>query len=95
MDKKHRRHHYQSKPRDGIAEAILRTPRVEEQTNGETVYLNNLIQNRTPVVVTLLDNVEIAGWIEYYDKNFIRVTRNREPNVFVFKEKIKYISERR
>lgn len=95
MDKKHRRHRHQSRPRDGIADAILRSPRVEEQTNGETVYLSNLIQNRTPVVVTLLNNVVITGWIEYYDKNFIRITRDREPNVFVFKEKIKYIAERR
>ena len=94
MSRRDRRGHAHGRWRDGIAESILRSHHVEEQTNAETRYLTHLIRNRTPVVVKLLNNEEIIGWIEYYDRNFIRVTRDAEPNVFVFKDNIKYIFER-
>ena len=45
-------------------------------------------------MVKLLNNEEIEGWIEYYDKRFIRVTRNRDANMFIYKHQIKYIRER-
>lgn len=94
MSRRDRRGHSHGRWRDGIADSILQSHHVEEQTNAETRYLTNLIRNRTPIVVKLLNNEEISGWIEYYDRNFIRVTRDTEPNVFVFKDNIKYIFER-
>ncbi len=93
MRRKNRRGRFHGRSRDGIAEMVLRSPRVDEQTNAEALYLQYLIRNRSPVVVKLVSDEEITGWIEYYDKNFIRVTRHREPNVFVFKDKIKYLWE--
>jgi sRNA-binding regulator protein Hfq len=72
---------------------ILHPRQAEEQTSGEVNYLADLIQNRTPVIVKLTNGEEISGWIEYYDRNFIRVTRSNQPNVFVYKDKIKYIQE--
>ena len=36
---------------------------------------------------------EVAGTIEYYDQSFIRITRDGEPNLFIFKHDIKYIQE--
>ena len=36
---------------------------------------------------------EVAGVIEYYDQSFIRLTRDGEPNLFIFKHEIKYIQE--
>ena len=35
----------------------------------------------------------VAGTIEYYDQSFIRITRDGEPNLFIFKHDIKYIAE--
>jgi sRNA-binding regulator protein Hfq len=93
MSKKGRGGHLRSRWRDGIADSILRSSQVEEQTFAEPRYLNNLIQDRTPVVVKLVNNEEISGWIEYYDKNMIRVTRDGQANIFLFKEQIKYIVE--
>ncbi|PYV38909.1 MAG: hypothetical protein DMG06_24500 [Acidobacteria bacterium] len=94
MSKRDRRGHRPGRWRDGIADSILQSRHVDEQTHAEIRYLTNLIRNRTPVVVKLLDGKEIEGWVEYYDKNFIRVTRGKEPNIFVFKDKIKYIFEK-
>ena len=35
----------------------------------------------------------VRGWIEYYDKNMVRVTREGAPNLFIFKHEIMYITE--
>jgi host factor-I protein len=52
-----------------------------------------LIDNGTPVRVKLVDGEEVAGTIEYYDQSFIRLTRDGEPNLFIFKHDIKYLTE--
>ncbi len=39
------------------------------------------------------DGEEVTGVIEYYDQSFIRLTRQGEPNLFIFKHDIKYITE--
>lgn len=64
-----------------------------EQTFEEVRYLKQLIEHRTPVRVRMSDNQEIDGVIEFYDVNFIRVTRENAPNLFLFKHDIKYIYE--
>lgn len=43
--------------------------------------------------VKMMDGEEVAGTIEYYDQSFIRLTRDGEPNLFIFKHDIKYIQE--
>lgn len=43
--------------------------------------------------VKMNDGEEVAGTIEYYDQSFIRLTRNGQPNLFIFKHDIKYIQE--
>lgn len=41
----------------------------------------------------MTDGEEVSGIIEYYDQSFIRLTRQGEPNLFIFKHEIKYIQE--
>ena len=91
--RRHRKVPSTGRQRDYIAEMILKSSRVEEQTNAEVHYLTRLIQNKIPVLVKLTNDEEINGWIEYYDKSFIRVTRGSDPNVFIYKDQIKYIVE--
>jgi host factor-I protein len=67
--------------------------RPPEQTHEEVRYIKHLIDNHIPVRVRLLDNEEVTGTIEYYDASFIRITREPEPNLFIFKHEIKYICE--
>ena len=74
---------------------MLRLPRVQEQTHAETLYLTHLVQEKTPVIVKLVNDDEISGWIEYYDKDFIRLTRDNAPNAFIYKAQIKFIIENR
>ena len=51
------------------------------------------IEDRVPVCVKLSDNQLVEGTIEFYDATFIRLTRQGEPNLFLFKHDIKYIAE--
>ena len=64
-----------------------------EQTFEEVKYLRYLIDNEIPVRIRLSSNEEVEGLIEFYDANFIRLTRNNAPNLFLFKHDIKYLYE--
>jgi host factor-I protein len=70
-----------------------KSPRPPEQTWEEARYLKALIENATPVRVKLRDGEEVVGAVEYYDQSFIRLTREGEPNLFIFKHDIKYLAE--
>ncbi len=43
--------------------------------------------------VKLVDGEVVRGWIEYYDRDMIRLTREGAPNLFIFKHDIMYIAE--
>ena len=69
-----------------------RTPPPEE-TSEEAAFLKNLGEKQKPVNVKLMDGQTFRGWVEYYDKNMIRLTRDGAPNLFIFKHEIMYIAE--
>lgn len=62
-----------------------------EQTNAESYYYLKQMQGRTSMVVVLTDGTELVGWIEWYDKNCIKLNRNDAPNLLLFKHSIKFI----
>ncbi len=64
-----------------------------EDTGMEPTYLKALGEKQTPVVVKLHSGETVRGWIEYYDVNMIRLTREGVPNLFIFKHEIMYIAE--
>jgi len=70
-----------------------KSSRAPEQTFEEIKYLKRLIESATPVRVKLSGGGEVVGVIEYYDHSFIRITRDGEPNLFIFKHDIKYLME--
>lgn len=64
-----------------------------EQTFEEVRYLRHLSEKHVPVCVRLTDNSEVKGTIEFYDVEFVRLTREGEPNLFLYKHDIKYLYE--
>ena len=64
-----------------------------DQTLEEVNFLKRLIENRVKVRVRLSDNQEVDGIIEFYDVDFIRLTREGKPNLFLYKHDIKYLYE--
>ncbi len=69
-----------------------RTPPPEE-TFEEASFLKALGEKQKPVSVKLMDGQTVSGWIEYYDKHMVRLTREGAPNLFIFKHEIMYIAE--
>ena len=64
-----------------------------DHTYQESRYLQHLVEQRVPVRVRLSDNQEVEGVVEFYDTHFIRLTRTGAPNLFLFKQDLKYLYE--
>ena len=50
-------------------------------------------EKQTPVSIKLMGGEVVRGWIEYYDRRMVRLTREGAPNLFIFKHEIAYIAE--
>ncbi len=64
------------------------------ETGQETLYLRFLSEKQVRVNVKLRDGENLSGWIEYFDDTMIRLTREGQPNLFIYKHQIRTISER-
>jgi len=62
-----------------------------EVTNAENFYYIKQMSSKTPMVIIMTDGEEIRGCIEWYDKSCLKVNREGEPNLLVFKSNIKYM----
>ena len=80
-------------PRSPSVPGKVSQAKAPDQTLEEVNFLKHLIENRVRVRVRLSDNQEVDGIIEFYDTHFIRVTREGEPNLFLYKHDIKYLYE--
>ncbi len=69
-----------------------RTPPPDD-THEEAAYLKLLGEKQRPVRIKLMDGTVVHGWIEYYDRRMVRLTREGAPNLFIFKHEIAYIAE--
>lgn len=63
------------------------------ESGQEALYLRFLSEKQVPVHVKLRDGEVVRGWIEYFDERMIRLTRDGEPNLFIYKEQIHTICE--
>ena len=62
-----------------------------EQTNAENFYYQKQMQSKTPMVIVLRDGEEVHGYIEWYDKNCIKLNRSGSANLMIYKPAIKYM----
>ena len=62
-----------------------------EQTNAEEFYYVKQMAAKTPMVVVLNNDEELSGWIEWYDKNAIKLNRHHGPNLLILKRNIRYM----
>jgi len=63
----------------------------QESTHAEYFYYLKQINNKVPMVIVLNDGEKLHGFIEWYDKNCIKLNRVDEPNLLIFKHSIKYL----
>ena len=62
-------------------------------TGQEALYLRSLSERQVTVHIKLRDGETVTGWIEYFDDRMIRLTRQNKPNLFIYKEQIRTITE--
>ena len=62
-----------------------------EQTNAENFYYLKQMQSKTSMTIVMKDGEVLKGVIEWYDKTCLKVNREGEPNLLVFKSNIKYM----
>ena len=62
-----------------------------EQTNAEQFYFSKQMQSKTSMVVVLTDGERLEGVVEWYDRNCIKLNRDNEPNLLLYKHSIKYL----
>jgi host factor-I protein len=63
------------------------------ETGQEGLYLRSLSDRQVVVNIKLRDGETVRGWIEYFDDSMLRLTRENQPNLFIYKHQIRSISE--
>jgi host factor-I protein len=63
------------------------------ETGQEALYLRSLSDRQIVVTIKLRDGETVRGWIEYFDDAMLRLTREGQPNLFIYKHQIRSISE--
>ena len=63
------------------------------ETGQEALYLRSLSERQVVVNIKLRDGETVRGWIEYFDDSMLRLTRENLPNLFIYKNQIRTISE--
>lgn len=63
------------------------------ETGQEGLYLRSLSDRQVIVNIKLRGGETVRGWIEYFDDAMLRLTRENQPNLFIYKQQIRSISE--
>lgn len=78
-------------PRKAAAGSQQRRQVPPDQTNAENFYYVKQMQSKTPMVITLKDGEVIRGVIEWYDRSCLKLNREGDPNLMLYKSNIKYM----
>jgi sRNA-binding regulator protein Hfq len=60
-------------------------------TFAENYYYLKQMNKKTPMAVVFTDGEVLEGYIEWYDRNCIKLNRDNAPNMLVYKSHVKYI----
>ncbi len=76
---------------DAATRSVRRKSAPPEQTSAEEYYYLKQMSSKAPMVVMLTNDEELVGWIEWYDKDAIKLNRTRAPNLMILKHNIRYM----
>jgi sRNA-binding regulator protein Hfq len=62
-------------------------------TNQEDMYIASVKEARNTLVIKLRGGEEVQGWIEYYDRDCIKIRRDNPPHLLIRKDSIVYMYE--
>src|ERR1700733_8572563 len=64
---------------------VQKKPIPPDQTNAENFYYLKQMQGKTPMVFVLKDGETLHGTIEWYDKTCLKINREGDPNLLLYK----------
>jgi hypothetical protein len=63
----------------------------QRDTNAETFYYKKQIDARIKMIFVLQDGEEITGIIDWYDRDALKIDREKGPKILLLKHNIKYM----
>ena len=72
-------------------EAVRKKSHPVSETFAENYYYLKQMNKKTPMAVVFQDGQVIEGYIEWYDRNCIKLNRDNAPNLLIYKRSIKYL----
>ena len=74
-----------------IHESSRKKPHPSFDTFAENYYYLKQMNKKTPMVVVFDDGQIVEGYIEWYDRNCIKLNRDSAPNLLIYKNSIRYL----
>ena len=68
-----------------------RKPPPPYKTHAENYYYIKQMNNRTPMVIELVNGEKLTGKIEWYDEKCIKIKKQDDNTLIIFKHFIKYL----
>jgi RNA chaperone Hfq len=72
-------------------EAAKKRTHPPSETHAECFYYLKQMNKKTPMAVVFVDGQSVEGYIEWYDKNCIKLNRDNAPNLLIYKRSIRYL----
>jgi sRNA-binding regulator protein Hfq len=72
-------------------EASKKKPQPSYETHAENYYYLKQMNKKTRMSIVFIDGSIIEGTIEWYDRDCIKLNRDLEPNLLIYKHNIKYL----
>jgi hypothetical protein len=62
-----------------------------ENTNQENLFIASSKESKKLLLLKLTGGEIVRGWVEYYDRDCIKIKREKPPHLFIRKDSIVYI----
>jgi sRNA-binding regulator protein Hfq len=61
------------------------------ETHAENYYYLKQMNKKIPMTVVFKDGDTVEGYIEWYDRDCLKLNRDRQPNLLIYKSSVKYL----
>ncbi len=72
-------------------DAIKRKSHPPSDTHAESYYYLKQMNKKTPMAVVFTNGDVVEGFVEWYDRNCIKLNRDDAPNLLIYKNSIRYL----
>lgn len=80
-----------SHEKDREKEGVRRRMHPPTDTFAESYYYLKQMNKKTPMAVVYTDGTAVEGYVEWYDRNCIKLNRDHAPNLLIYKSSIRCI----